>query len=135
MIANQVSHQSFCEDMRDWVQAQDCLAEQCTPSEHLGTFCSREDGRDCPLIEIGYKMEQAMDDHENTVIKYGCELINIVQSFKIAKCVRVSLIGFVPWNYKISSGTRRLESSIAGRSMAYRSRTSESCSASLQTHG
>lgn len=135
MIANQVSDQSFCEDMRDWVQADDCLAERCTTLVHLGMFCSRDDGRICPLIEIGYEEEQAMDDHYDTTTKFGEELIQMGGDSKIAKCVRVSLIGSVTWNYKISSGTRRLEFSIVGRSMAYGPRTSESGSASLQTHG
>ncbi|KAI4249513.1 MAG: hypothetical protein L6R42_008957, partial [Xanthoria sp. 1 TBL-2021] len=87
IIANQVSHQSFCEDMRDWVQAEDCLAERCTTLVHLGMFCSREDGRICPL-EIGSKNEQANEDHFDKITKYGDELINEFEGFKMAKYVR-----------------------------------------------
>ena len=91
MIANQVSDQSFYGNVTEWVQAEDCLADRCTPLSHLGMFCSRDDGKACDLLEFGYLDDESYEAHFERIFDWGKDVVNMDGRSKIAGYVRVSL--------------------------------------------
>lgn len=91
-IVNQVSHQSFHDNVHEWLCIQDCLAGQCTLLSHFGRYCSRTDGRRCYMLGLRYPDDVMEQRHVYTAIHWGADLIRMDRSSKIAKYVRVSLI-------------------------------------------
>ncbi|KAL9036849.1 MAG: hypothetical protein Q9180_004061 [Flavoplaca navasiana] len=88
MIANEVSDQSFRTEMKDWVQASDCLANRCTSLSHIGMVCPHETEQKCRFVESEVCQEESMDDHFDTLVKFGNGLLQMDGTTKIAKYTR-----------------------------------------------
>ncbi|KAL8884161.1 MAG: hypothetical protein Q9215_007733 [Flavoplaca cf. flavocitrina] len=88
MIANEVSDQSFCTEMKDWVHASDCLADRCTSLSHIGMVCPHEIDQTCAFVESEVCQEESMADHFDTLIKFGNGLLHMDGTTKIAKYTR-----------------------------------------------
>ena len=90
MVANQVYHHSFYDNVHEWLCAQDCFAGKCTPLSHFDRFCSRGTNKPCRMLGHEYRQEESDDRHDSTVYDWTNNLREMDGRWKIAKCVRVS---------------------------------------------
>ncbi|KAL8858736.1 MAG: hypothetical protein Q9178_004824 [Gyalolechia marmorata] len=94
MIASEVRDQSFHRNMKDWVQADDCLAGRCTFLSHISPAENRITGPTC-ICDVSqctsnvYTFDkEAKEQHDKTMWKWCCDLVEMNGRTKIAKCVR-----------------------------------------------
>ncbi len=98
MIASEVRDQSFQRNMKDWVQADDCLANRCSILSHISRTGSGITGPTCTCdvfpctSSVDALEEETQEQHDETMWKWSSDLAEMNGRSKIAKCVRVCLI-------------------------------------------
>ncbi|KAL8913359.1 MAG: hypothetical protein Q9171_001836 [Xanthocarpia ochracea] len=90
MIASEVRDQSFQRNMKDWVQADDCLANRCTILSHIARAGSQITGPYCIGDESSMNAieEEAHEQHCETMWTWCNDLVEMNGRSKIAQCVR-----------------------------------------------